>query len=112
VIIFSQDEEAHIKHLEWGLKSLQEANISVEKSHFFKKSVSFLEFIVTSNGATTDSEKVKPIKEFSEPKTVFEVRSFLGLASYIDRCYRLVFHQRHRCYKSHFEHIKGRERNS
>jgi len=43
VIIFSRDEEAHIKHVEWVLKSLQEANmrVSIEKSRFFKKSVSF-----------------------------------------------------------------------
>jgi len=88
MIIFSQDEEAHIKHVDWVLKSLQEANmrVSIEKSRFFKKSVSFLGFIVTSNGATTDPEKVKAIKEFPEPKTVFEVRSFLGLASYY-RCF-------------------------
>jgi len=88
VIIFSQDEEAHIKHLEWVLKSLQEANmrVSVEKSRIFKKSVSFLGFIVTSKCATTDPEKVKAINEFPEPKKVFEVGSFLGLASYY-RCF-------------------------
>jgi len=60
--------------------------VSVEKSRFFKKSVGFLGFIVTSNGATTDPEKVKAIKDFPEPKSVFEVRSFLGLASYY-RCF-------------------------
>jgi len=37
--------------------------------------VSFLGFIVTNNGATTDPEKVKAIKEFPEPRS-------LGLASY------------------------------
>jgi len=42
--------------------------------------------IVTSNGATTDPEKVEAIKEFLEPKTAFEVRSFLSLASYY-RCF-------------------------
>jgi len=60
--------------------------VSTEKSKFFKKSVSFLGFIVTSNGATTDPEKTKAIQEFPEPKNVFEVRSFLGLASYY-RCF-------------------------
>jgi len=48
--------------------------------------VSFLGFIVTNNGAATDPEKVKAIKELLEPKIVFEVRSFLGLASY-HRCF-------------------------
>jgi len=50
--------------------------------------VSFLVafFIATSNGATTDPEKVKAIKEFPEPKSVFKVRSFLGVANYY-RCF-------------------------
>ncbi|KAH8292624.1 hypothetical protein KR054_012132 [Drosophila jambulina] len=88
VIIFSEDENAHVKHVDWVLKSLYDANmrISAEKSRFFKKSVSSLGFIVTNNGAATDPEKVKAIKEFPEPKNVFEVRSFLGLASYY-RCF-------------------------
>jgi len=48
--------------------------------------VSFLKFKVTYNGATTDPKKVKAIKEFPEPKNVFEIRSLLGLASYY-RCF-------------------------
>jgi hypothetical protein len=88
VIIFSKDEESHVRHVDWVLRRLHEANmkVSVEKSRFFKESVNFLGFIVTSNGATTDLEKVRAIKEFPEPKTVYEVRSFLGLASYY-RCF-------------------------
>jgi len=39
--------------------------ISAEKSRFFRKSVSFLGFIVTNNGAATDPEKVKDIKGIS-----------------------------------------------
>lgn len=60
--------------------------MSTGKSRFFKNSVNFLGFIVTNNGATTDPEKVRAIKEFLEPKAVFEVRSFLGLTSYY-RCF-------------------------
>jgi len=60
--------------------------VSAQKSRFFKKSVSFLGFIVTNNGATTDPEKIRAIQEFPEHKNVFEVRSFLGLASYY-RCF-------------------------
>jgi len=85
VFVFSKDEDSHVKHVEWVLKSLYEANMRVpkEKSCFFKKSVGSLGFVVTSNGATADPEKVKAIKEYPEPKNVFEVRSFLGLA----RCF-------------------------
>jgi len=88
VIVLSEDENAHIRHVDWVLKSLHDANmkVSAQKSRFFKKSVSFLGFIVTNNGATTDPDKIRAIQEFPEPKNVFEVRSFLGLSSYY-RCF-------------------------
>jgi len=39
VIIFSENEESHVTHVDWVLKNLYEANmrLSVEKSRFFKK---------------------------------------------------------------------------
>lgn len=88
VIIFSVSEKDHVKHVEWVLKSLRDANMKVakEKSQFFKHSVEYLGFIVTSNGARTDPEKVKAIQNYVEPESLFAVRSFLGLASYY-RCF-------------------------
>lgn len=69
IIIFSSHEESHVKHVEWVLHRLFEANmrVSAEKSRFFRKSVNFLGFIVTSNGATTDPEKVwsQSLKQYS-----------------------------------------------
>lgn len=43
-------------------------------------------FIVSQGGLRTSPEKVKAIKLFPLPKTLFELRSFLGLASYY-RCF-------------------------
>jgi len=48
-------------------------SLSPEIKFFFIKSVHFHRFIVTGNGAT-NPEKVKAIKEFPEPKNIFEVR--------------------------------------
>jgi len=88
VIIFSENENDHVKHIDWVLKSLCDANMKVsnEKTHFFKQSVEYLGFIVTNGGAKTDPEKVKAIKEYPEPTNLYELRSFLGLASYY-RCF-------------------------
>ncbi|KAH8264688.1 hypothetical protein KR026_011726, partial [Drosophila bipectinata] len=47
-----------------------------------QRSVKLLGFVVTSEGTTTDPEKVRAIKEFPEPKNVFKVRSIMGLAGY------------------------------
>jgi len=47
VIIFSENENAHVKHVDWVLKTISDANMrfSVKKSSFFKKRVNFLGFI-------------------------------------------------------------------
>jgi hypothetical protein len=38
--------------------------------------------VISSNELKMDPEKVKAIKEWSSPKSMFEVRSFHGLASF------------------------------
>jgi len=84
VIIFSEKETEHVKHIDIVLKRLLDANMKVarEKTKFFKESVEFLGFIVTRGGSKTDPEKVRAIQEFPGPKTLFSLRFFLGLASY------------------------------
>lgn len=88
VIIFSTNKEDHVKHINWVLKSLEDANmrVSQEKSKFFKKSVEYLGFTVSRGGIQTSPEKVQAIKSFQIPKTLFGLRSFLGLANYY-RCF-------------------------
>jgi len=88
VIIFSQTMESHVNDINTVLKTLCDAGmrVSVEKSMFFKENVEYLGFIVSRGGIKTSPEKVKAIKEFQPPSTLFSLRSFLGLASYY-RCF-------------------------
>nr|ABI48306.1 pol protein [Drosophila melanogaster] len=84
VIIFSENESDHVRHIDTVLKCLIDANmrVSQEKTRFFKESVEYLGFIVSKDGTKSDPEKVKAIQEYPEPDCVYKVRSFLGLASY------------------------------
>jgi len=84
VIIFSETASEHVRHIDTVLQQLYEANmrVSKEKTNFFKESVEYLGFVVTSEGARTDPEKVKAIQDYIEPKNLYALRSFLGLASY------------------------------
>jgi len=88
VIIFSNSKKDHVKHIDWVLSSLQTAGMRVpqEKSKFFKKSVEYLGFTVLSGGIQTSPSKVQAIKDLKPPKTLFSLKSFLGLASYY-RCF-------------------------
>ena len=47
-----------------------------------KTELIYFGFVISSNELKMDPEKVKAIKEWSSPKSIFEVRSFHGLASF------------------------------
>lgn len=84
VLIYSSTPEEHIEHIETIVNALHKANmkISSEKSHFFKEEIEYLGHIIKHNGITVDPTKIETIRNYPEPTTLKELRSFLGLASY------------------------------
>ncbi|XP_073033792.1 uncharacterized protein [Primulina eburnea] len=52
------------------------------KREFWLDRVAFLGNIISSNGVEVDPSKVEAVKEWSIPKSVTEIRIFLGLAGY------------------------------
>jgi hypothetical protein len=56
------------------------------KSEFWLDEVPFLGHIISKGGISVDPVKVTKIVGWKIPKTVIEVRSFLGLAGYY-RCF-------------------------
>ena len=84
ILIFSNIEEEHLKHLTSVMRRLQQEKllINLNKSSFMKTQLIYLGFVISSNELKMDPEKVKAIKEWSSPRNIFEVRSFHGLASF------------------------------
>lgn len=56
--------------------------VAQEKTKFLEEMIEFLGSILTSNGTKTDPEKIKTIKEYTEPKNLFSLWSLLRLVSY------------------------------
>ena len=49
------------------------------------RSIDFLGHVVSADGIATDKRKIKALQEWPVPKSVSDVRSFLGLANYYRR---------------------------
>ena len=47
--------------------------------------VRFLGHVVSTSGVSVDPEKVEAVMSFERPKSIFEIRNFLGLAGYYRR---------------------------
>ena len=52
------------------------------RCYFFQKKILYLGFIVDESGLRPDPDRIAAIKCASQPKTVTEIRSFVGLCSY------------------------------
>ncbi len=88
IIIFSNNEEDHLKHIERILSKLKTTEISLndKKCKFGLKEIKILGNIVSEGKIKPDPEKQKAIRNFTKPMTLNELRSFLGLTNYC-RCF-------------------------
>ena len=69
------------------LRKLREHRLYAKfsKCQFWLKEVAFLGHVISAQGIQVDPQKVAAVKNWEQPRTVTEVRSFLGLAGYYRR---------------------------
>ncbi len=84
LIICSKDADSHFASLEAVLDKLRTAGLKLKlsKCAFPKAKVSLLGRMVDSSGTHTQADKIEAIKNFPQPGSVENVRSFLGLCGY------------------------------
>ncbi|QRW07883.1 Retrotransposable element Tf2 protein [Ceratobasidium sp. AG-Ba] len=87
ILIFSEKEEDHAKHVKEVLKILRENNLyaKLSKCEFFVKKVIFLGLVITPEGISMEEEKIKAIMEWSAPRKIKEVQAFLGFVNFYRR---------------------------
>lgn len=84
ILVFSNSVEEHEQHLAQVLDCLRKKKLyaNPEKCEFFKTEICYLGHIISGEGISVDPSKIRAIIDWPVPKSVSEVRSFLGLASY------------------------------
>ena len=84
ILIYSKTEVAHYNHVQEVLVVLQanEFYINLKKCSFLTDKLLFLGYLVSADGIHVDEDKVRAVREWLTPKTVSDVRSFHGLATF------------------------------
>ncbi|SYW85973.1 uncharacterized protein UHO2_02207 [Ustilago hordei] len=86
-LIFSDTEEAHVKHVTKVLTHLRSNRLfaKLSKCEFHTKIVKFLGYIIKPTGIEMDPEKVRTVKEWPMPESIHDIQRFLGFANFYRR---------------------------
>ena len=87
IIIFSDTKEEHLKRLEAVFQKLCAAGLKLKpsKCFFFREEIEYLGHVVSGKGISTNPKKIEAVSKWPTPKTVYDVRSFLGFVGYYRR---------------------------
>lgn len=87
IIIFSDSFDTHLDRLEAVFQRIHKYNLKLKasKCEFFQSQVTYLGHVVSEEGIKTDPEKIRVLKEWPVPKSVKDVRKFLGFTGYYRR---------------------------
>jgi hypothetical protein len=84
ILVYSKNMKDHEEHLRVVLQRLRNHQLYAKfsKCEIWINKVSFLGHVISSVGITVDSSKVCDVFDWEPPKSIHQVRSFLGLAGY------------------------------
>jgi len=87
ILIYSPNYGVHLTYLRIVFNTLRQHTLfaKLSKCSFGKEQVEYLGHIISLKGVSTDPKKVAAMEEWPMPKTVKELRGFLGLTGYYRR---------------------------
>ena len=87
ILIYSDTFEEHLEHIQKILTRLKLHNVVLrfDKCSFACTELIYLGHIITQDGKKVDPEKVSAVLHMAVPQTKKQLRSFIGMASYLRR---------------------------
>ena len=87
ILIYSKSLSEHVTHLRSVLEVLRANKLfaKLSKCTFVQSEIEYLGHVINQDGVATDPAKISAIQAWPTPKTVTELRSFLGLTGYYRR---------------------------
>ena len=84
ILIFSRSLNEHANKLSEVFSRLKSHNLKIEphKCNFLKREILYLGHKITSEGIKPDETKIQAVLNYPPPKTVKQIKSFLGLSGY------------------------------
>ncbi|GBG64435.1 hypothetical protein CBR_g44320 [Chara braunii] len=87
ILVYSRTLKDHLGHLRRVLEMLRRAKYKAnrDKCEFVRQELEYVGHFVTPEGISPLSDKIRVIQEWSKPRNVMDVHSFLGLVGYYQR---------------------------
>jgi hypothetical protein len=87
ILVYSKSTDEHEEHMRVVLQRLRDHQLYAKfsKCEFWINEVPFLGHVISPEGITVNLGKVRDALDWKPPKSMHQVRSFLGLAGYYRR---------------------------
>lgn len=84
ILVYNKTREEHVYHLQQVFEWLTQDQwkLKLSKCKFAQQSISYLGHVISEQGISTDLAKIEAIQNCPVPKSVKDIREFLGLAGY------------------------------
>lgn len=87
ILVASDSPEQHLADLNivLGLLAKYNLRLSLDKCEFFRSSLTFLGYKVSTSGTRPPADRVDAIANFARPQTATELRRFMGMLNFFRR---------------------------